>query len=142
MLIYIMMAVVLTGLQPPQSAQTAAAGPAEQASRRPAAAAANPPRHRQSQTGQQSSSAALSARYPDLITRYNLQGRLAEERDKLMDTPSSSSSGGSGKGKAPASRQDRQLAHKAKRDEMIVAARCRVEKMIEEERRNSGGRKA
>lgn len=121
---------------------TAAAGPAEQASRRPAAAAANPSRHRQPQTGQQSSS-ALPARYPDLITRYNLQSRLAEERSKLIDNPSSSASsgggGGGGKGKAPASKQDRQLAHKAKRDEMIVAARCRVEMMIEDERRNSGG---
>lgn len=74
----------------------------------------------------------MSSQYPDLITRYNLHSRLAEKvaEEAALGTPGS----GSAKGKAPASKHDRQFAHKAKRDEMILAARCRVEKMIANER--------
>jgi coupling of ubiquitin conjugation to ER degradation protein 1 len=57
-----------------------------------------------------------------------LAEKVAEEA--ALGTPGS----GSAKGKAPASKHDRQFAHKAKRDEMILAARCRVEKMIANER--------
>jgi coupling of ubiquitin conjugation to ER degradation protein 1 len=68
----------------------------------------------------------VGPQYTDLITRYNLHSRLAE-------TPAAASSEG-GKGKAPASKQDRQLAHKAKRDDMILAARRQLEAMIAKER--------
>ncbi|KAL7275218.1 hypothetical protein RUND412_001833 [Rhizina undulata] len=69
-----------------------------------------------------SSSSASKSQYPDLITRYNLQSRLHEASDE-------DSAQSSGKGKAPQSKADRQLAHQKKRDDMIIAARKRLEEM-------------
>lgn len=43
-----------------------------------------------------------------------------------------------GTGKAPGNKADRHMAHKVKRDEMILAARCRVENMIAKEREEGG----
>ncbi|PUU76201.1 hypothetical protein B9Z19DRAFT_1102516 [Tuber borchii] len=76
-------------------------------------------------TAAHNTSGASSSRvggYQDLITRYNLHGRLHEG-------DASSSSTLSGKGKSPQTRSDRQLAHQNKRDEMILAARRRMEEM-------------
>jgi len=62
--------------------------------------------------------------YTDLIARYNLHHRLHEDVVEERVTGR--------KGKAPASKQDRMLTHKQRRDEMVLAARKRVEKMIAE----------
>jgi hypothetical protein len=40
--------------------------------------------------------------------------------------------GAEGKGKTPVTREGRMLAHKEKRDQMILQARCRMERMIKE----------
>lgn len=85
----------------------------------------------QNQAGQAASSAPsgpkVSSQYPDLITRYNLHHRLNEER-----SGESTPTGLSGKGKAPATKADRQMVHKTKRDEMVLEARRTVERMIKE----------
>lgn len=75
----------------------------------------------------------VSPQHTDLITRYNLQSRLSE----VSSSSSSSVSTRAGKGKAPASKQDRMLAHKSKRDEMILEARRRVEAMVAKEAASS-----
>ncbi|KAI5854265.1 hypothetical protein BZA05DRAFT_393696 [Tricharina praecox] len=75
----------------------------------------------------------VGPQHTDLITRYNLHSRLSE----TPSSPSSSTSTPSGKGKAPASKQDRMLAHKAKRDEMILDARHKLEAMIVKEAASS-----
>ncbi|KAF8541325.1 hypothetical protein BDD12DRAFT_979705 [Trichophaea hybrida] len=114
--------------EPPQSTTST---PVATTSSRHSAPPANSRPRQTGQAGPSSSSSQLSPQYPDLITRYNLHSRLAEKvAEEALGTPGS----GSAKGKAPASKHDRQLAHKAKRDEMILAARCRVEKMIAKER--------
>ena len=71
----------------------------------------------------------MGPQYIDLITRYNLHGRLADQ------IAAEQQEGGRliPKGRAPANKQDRHLAHKAKRDEMILVARRHVEKLIEKE---------
>lgn len=69
-----------------------------------------------------SGSSAILSQYSDLITRYNLHSRLHE-----ID-PSSAVAPGS-RGKAPATKSDRQLAHHSKRDDMILAARRRIQEM-------------
>jgi len=74
----------------------------------------------------------VGPQYTDLVTRYNLHSRLSES-----SSSSATSSTPSGKGKAPASKQDRMLAHKSKRDEMILDARHRVEAMVAKEAASS-----
>ncbi|KAH0608573.1 uncharacterized protein H6S33_001707 [Morchella sextelata] len=69
-----------------------------------------------------SGSNTILSQYSDLITRYNLHSRL-QEGDP------SSAAGPGGKGKAPATKSDRQLAHHSKRDDMILAARRRIQEM-------------
>ncbi|KAI5816865.1 hypothetical protein BZA77DRAFT_44951 [Pyronema omphalodes] len=106
---------------PVSAAPVSAAAPAasrssrRQEARRPAAAAAGPATPRQSG-------------FSDLITRYGLQARLEEWRAMEAEGVT----GTEGKGKAPATREGRMLAHKEKRDQMILQARCRMERMIKE----------
>lgn len=76
-----------------------------------------------------SASTPRMSQYTDLITRYNLHSRLGEEPSATTATSSTTL-----KGKTPVNRQDRQLTHKARRDEMILTARRTVETMIEKER--------
>ncbi|PWW74026.1 hypothetical protein C7212DRAFT_330216 [Tuber magnatum] len=98
---------------------TPVATPLDSSTARSAPAAAA---HRTAAHNVSGASASRVGGYQDLITRYNLHGRL-DEGD------ASSSSTLSGKGKSPQSRSDRQLAHQNKRDEMILAARRRMEEM-------------
>ncbi|KAK7958354.1 hypothetical protein PG988_013202 [Apiospora saccharicola] len=71
---------------------------------------------------------------PDLITRYNLQSRVSES--------SGGAEGGDsvdGKGKAWSSNRDeRQSALQRRRDEMIIAARRKMEAKIAAERAGAG----
>lgn len=106
---------------PPRRATPAPPAPAP-AARPPPPTAASRPRP--------SSSVQVGPQYTDLITRYNLHDRLAEAPTE----EEAAAAGPAGKGKAPASKHDRQLVHQAKRDDMILAARRRVEAMIAKER--------
>ena len=106
-------------VQPPRPTPSpSAASPA------PAPAVPGASRPAQANTTAGPSSSVSKGQYPDLITRYSLQSRLSE----LEPTSTTSS----GKGKAPSTKADRQMAHKAKRDEMVLEARRTVEKLIAE----------
>jgi len=101
--------------EPPAPAPT----PLDSSATRPAPAATT---HRAAAHNALGASSSRVGGYQDLMTRYNLHGRLHEG-------DASSSSTLSGKGKSPQTRSDRQLAHQKKRDEMILAARRRMEEM-------------
>ncbi|KAK8080514.1 hypothetical protein PG997_008332 [Apiospora hydei] len=83
---------------------------------------------------QQQKPAIPKSTEPDLITRYNLQSRI-------NDSPGSAENGGSvdAKGKAWSSNRDeRQSALQRRRDEMIIAARRKMEAKIAAERAGAG----
>ncbi|KAK7956238.1 coupling of ubiquitin conjugation to ER degradation 1 [Apiospora aurea] len=83
---------------------------------------------------QQQKPAIPKSTEPDLITRYNLQSRI-------NDSPASAENGGSvdAKGKAWSSNRDeRQSALQRRRDEMIIAARRKMEAKIAAERAGAG----
>lgn len=72
--------------------------------------------------------AAAKPSHPDLITRYNLSSKLNQPTELTEETP---------KGKAwSADRSERQSNLQRKREEMILAAR---RKMEEKERANASG---
>ncbi|KAK8090771.1 hypothetical protein PG994_000276 [Apiospora phragmitis] len=71
---------------------------------------------------------------PDLITRYNLQSRISESSGGAENGDSVD-----GKGKAWSSNRDeRQSALQRRRDEMIIAARRKMEAKIAAERAGTG----
>jgi len=108
----------------PEPPQPAAPRPTAESSRLVPPPATSRPRQN-TPTGASSTSAISSTMgYTDLIARYNLHHRLHEDVVEERVTRR--------KGKAPASKQDRMLTHKQRRDEMVLAARKRVEKMIAE----------
>ena len=80
---------------------------------------------------QQQKPAVPKSTEPDLITRYNLQNRVS-------DLSGGAAEGGNsvdGKGKAWSSNRDeRQSALQRRRDEMIIAARRKMEAKIAAER--------
>ncbi|KAK0643611.1 hypothetical protein B0T16DRAFT_392109 [Cercophora newfieldiana] len=72
---------------------------------------------------------------PDLITRYRLQGKLAEGAGSGSETESRGSSPGGGKTKAWSSNRDeRQSLLQRRRDEMILEARRKMEAKIAAEK--------
>lgn len=70
---------------------------------------------------------------PDLITRYNLQKKLAE--GPASDAESSSTESGKGKTKAwSTNRDERQSLLQKRRDQMILEARRKMEAKIAAEK--------
>ncbi|KAI5806931.1 hypothetical protein EDC01DRAFT_684195 [Geopyxis carbonaria] len=95
---------------------------------RPTEPSASESRPRRPQAG--SSSLAQNSVYTDLITRYGLRDRLAEEPPVAAGA---SIPVNNKNGKAPASKAGRHMAHKEKRDQMVLEARRKLEKMISDE---------
>lgn len=83
----------------------------------------------QSHTGSHQKTPAKPAE-PDLITRYNLQGKISEEGDEAE----AESTGSNGKKGWSSNRDERQSALQRRRDEMILAARRKMEEKIKAEK--------
>jgi len=67
---------------------------------------------------------------PDLITRYNLKAKLAEEASRQESSEAEPESGGKQKQAWSSNKGERQALLQKRREEMILAARRKMEAKV------------
>lgn len=88
------------------------------------------PAQASSQASSSSTTAAAKPLQPDLITRYNLKAKLAEEANRQEPSEAESESGGKQKQAWSSNKGERQALLQKRREEMILAARRKMEAKV------------